>query len=44
MPGPITGQPLCLLGILPRWMARQRWYTGKGQTPALTRTSPPGGV
>ena|SRR5450631_362734 len=25
------------MAVLPQWMARQRWYTGKGQIPALRR-------
>jgi trehalose synthase-fused probable maltokinase len=25
------------MAALPRWVARQRWYTGKGRVPALTR-------
>lgn len=34
MPGPLTPD---IMAILPQWMARQRWYAGKGRTPVLTR-------
>jgi maltokinase len=34
MPGQLTP---AVMAILPQWVARQRWYAGKGRTPVLTR-------
>lgn len=34
MPGQLTP---AIMAILPQWVARQRWYGGKGRTPVLTR-------
>jgi predicted trehalose synthase len=35
MPGPFTPLPPFFLELLPQWMARQRWYAGKGLVPVL---------
>ena len=35
--GPFMPLTPSLMAILPEWMARQRWYTGKGRAPVLTR-------
>jgi predicted trehalose synthase len=35
MEGPFMPLTPSLMAILPQWMARQRWYTGKGRAPAL---------
>ena len=34
MPGELTP---AVVAVLPQWMARQRWYAGKGRIPALRR-------
>ena len=39
MPGPPPFMPLppSFLELLPQWVARQRWYAGKGRVPVLRR-------
>ena len=37
MRGPFTPLPPSVLELLPRWVAQQRWYAGKGRAPALRR-------
>jgi len=37
MRGPVMPLPPSFLELLPRWVAQQRWYAGKGRVPALTR-------
>jgi maltokinase len=37
MQGPLMPLPPCFLELLPAWVARQRWYAGKGRVPALRR-------
>jgi len=37
MPDPATSLPTTFLELLNPWMARQRWYAGKGRVPALRR-------
>jgi len=37
MPGPLLPLPPSFLAILSTWVARQRWYAGKGRIPVLTR-------
>ncbi|MEO8517858.1 MAG: aminoglycoside phosphotransferase [Dermatophilaceae bacterium] len=37
MTGPLLPLPPSFLDLLPPWVARQRWYAGKGRVPALRR-------
>ena len=37
MHAPVMPLPSCLPEVLPEWMARQRWYAGKGSVPLLRR-------
>jgi len=36
MTGPLLPLPPSFLELLPPWVARQRWYAGKGRVPALS--------
>jgi len=37
MPGPPVSLPPAVMAVLPRWVAQQRWYAGKGRVPVLRR-------
>ena len=37
MAGPLLPLPPAFLAVLPEWVAKQRWYAGKGRVPVLTR-------
>jgi len=37
MPGLSAPLTPAVMAVLPQWVARQRWYAGKGRTPVLTR-------